>query len=61
MDYMTVKEASEKWKTSERMIRRYCNQKRIEGGIHIGSFWIIPAASILELQPLLRMRCAGLH
>ncbi|MBQ8241732.1 MAG: Fic family protein [Bacteroides sp.] len=43
MDYMTVKEASEKWRISERMIRRYCDQERIEGAIHVGSFWIIPA------------------
>lgn len=43
MDYMTVKEASEKWKLSERMIRRYCDQGRIEDVIHVGGFWIIPA------------------
>lgn len=42
MDYMTVKEASEKWKISERMIRRYCDQDRIEGVIHVSGVWAIP-------------------
>lgn len=42
MEYMNVKEASEKWKISERMIRRYCDQERIDGVIHVGGTWIIP-------------------
>ena len=45
MDYMTVKEASEKWKISERMIRRYCDQDRIEGVIHVSGVWAIPVDS----------------
>ena len=61
MDYMTVKEASEKWKLSERMIRKYCEQGRIEEVIHVGGFWIIPADApqpnenkpeAIELTPL---------
>ena len=42
MEYITVKEASEKWKVSERMIRKYCEQGKIEDAIHAGSVWIIP-------------------
>lgn len=61
MDYMTVKEASEKWKLSERMIRKYCEQGRIEEVIHVGGFWIIPEDAsqpnenkpeVIELTPL---------
>ena len=61
MDYMTVKEASEKWKISERMIRKYCEQSRIEEVIHVGGFWIIPLdapqpnetkSEVIELTPL---------
>lgn len=48
MEYMNVKEASEKWKISERMIRRYCDQERIDGVIHVGGTWIIPTDA---LQP----------
>lgn len=42
MEYITVKEASEKWKVSERMIRKYCEQGKVEDAIHAGSVWIIP-------------------
>ena len=43
MDYMTLKEASEKWKISDRRIRVLCNAGRIEGAIKIGRNWSIPA------------------
>lgn len=61
MDYMTVKEASEKWKLSERMIRKYCDQDRIEGVIHVSGVWAIPVDAlqpnetkpkVMELTPL---------
>ena len=42
MEYITVKEASEQWDVTERTIRRYCEQGKIEGAIHAGSFWVIP-------------------
>lgn len=42
MEYITVKEASEKWKVSERMIRKYCEQGKVEDAIHAGSVWLIP-------------------
>ena len=42
MDYITVKEAAEKWKISERMVRKYCEQGKFEGVIHAGSVWILP-------------------
>ena len=42
MEYITVKEASELWKISERMVRKYCDQGKIEGVIHVGNIWVIP-------------------
>ena len=42
MEYVTVKEASEKWQVSERMIRKYCEQEKIDGVVHAGSVWLIP-------------------
>ena len=42
MEYITVKEASEKWEVSERMVRKYCEQNKVDGAIHAGSVWIIP-------------------
>ncbi|MFO7887934.1 MAG: Fic family protein [Eubacteriales bacterium] len=42
MKYMSSKEASEKWKISDRRIRLLCNEGRIEGAIKIGRNWSIP-------------------
>jgi len=43
LKYMSSKEASEKWKISDRRIRVLCNAGRIEGAIKIGRNWSIPA------------------
>jgi len=42
MKYMSSKEASEKWKISDRRIRVLCSEGRIEGAIKIGRNWSIP-------------------
>lgn len=42
MDYITAKEASEKWGVSERMVRKYCSQKRIPRARLEDGFWYIP-------------------
>lgn len=42
MKYMSSKEASEKWKISDRRIRVLCNEGRIEGAIKTGRNWSIP-------------------
>jgi tRNA G10 N-methylase Trm11 len=43
MEYMTVKEASEKWKISERRITALCVDDRIEGAKKFGLNWAIPS------------------
>ena len=43
MKYITVKDAADMWKMSERMVRKYCEQDRIDGAIHAGNVWVIPA------------------
>ena len=43
MKYMSSKEASEKWKISDRRIRVLCNEGRIGGAVKIGRNWSIPA------------------
>lgn len=43
MKYMSVKEASEKWKISERRIRKLCSEGRVEGAHKIGGSWSIPS------------------
>ena len=42
MDYMTLKEASEKWGISTRMINYYCTEGRIPGAVKIATIWLIP-------------------
>lgn len=41
-EYISVKEAAEKWKISERRIQKLCEQERIEGVIRFGHAWAIP-------------------
>ncbi|MSS36036.1 helix-turn-helix domain-containing protein [Clostridium porci] len=42
MDYMTLKEASEKWGISARMINYYCADGRIPGAVKMATVWLIP-------------------
>ena len=42
MDYMTLKEASEKWGVSFRQINYYCTDGRIPGAVKMAGVWLIP-------------------
>ena len=46
MEYITTKEAEEKWNISERRIRQLLSEGRIEGAFKIGSTWNIPKDAI---------------
>ena len=41
MDYMTLKEASEKWGVSSRQINYYCTDGRIPGAVKMAIIWQI--------------------
>ena len=43
MDYLTVKEAGEKWGITGRMVTYYCEAGRIDGAIKKGNLWLVPA------------------
>ncbi|NLB80494.1 MAG: helix-turn-helix transcriptional regulator [Clostridiaceae bacterium] len=45
MEYITVKEAGEKWALGIRMVTLYCNEGRIDGAVKKGNMWLIPADS----------------
>ena len=45
MEYLTVKEAGEKWGITNRMVNYYCSAGRIAGAIKKGNLWLIPAAA----------------
>jgi predicted site-specific integrase-resolvase len=42
MNYLTVKEAGEKWGVSGRMVTYYCEAGRIKGAEKKGNLWLIP-------------------
>lgn len=42
MEYMSAKEASERWGISERRIQKLCEEGRIPGVIRFSRVWAIP-------------------
>lgn len=45
MEYMTIKEASEKWGISVRRIQTICNEGMVPGVMKFGREWAIPKAA----------------
>lgn len=45
MDYITAREAAQKWGVSERRINQYCTQGRVPGAERFGGAWAIPAGA----------------
>lgn len=42
MDYMTIKEAAEKWGLSIRRVQTICNEGMVPGVMKFGREWAIP-------------------
>jgi len=45
MEYITAKEAAEKWSISERRVQILCRQGKIKGANRLGWAWAIPRES----------------
>jgi hypothetical protein len=45
MEYISTKEAAEKWGVSERRIQKLCEESRIPGIIRFSRVWAIPKAA----------------
>lgn len=45
MDYISAKEAAEKWGISQRRVAVLCSEKRIEDAVMVGNMWIIPTSA----------------
>lgn len=43
MEYLSIRQTSEKWGLSTRRINELCVENRIPGAMKIGSYWAIPA------------------
>lgn len=42
MDFMTLKEASEKWEITPRQINYLCTAGRIPGAVKMATIWLVP-------------------
>jgi AraC family transcriptional regulator len=46
MEYMTIKEAGEKWGLGIRIVTLYCAEGRIKGAVKKGNLWLIPEDAV---------------
>lgn len=51
MDYMTIKEAAEKWGLSIRRIQDICKENKIPGVMKFGTAWAIPSDAVRPIKP----------
>lgn len=42
MEYMSAKEAAEKWGITRRRVQVYCMDDRISGAVKVSTVWLIP-------------------
>lgn len=45
MEYLTMKEAAERWGVTSRMVTYYCTLGKIPGAMKKGDIWLIPVNS----------------
>ena len=52
MDYMTLKEAAEKWGVTPRRVNYYCAAGRIPGAVKMAGVWLLPktAEKLLDMR-----------
>ena len=50
MQYITVKQASERWGISDRRVRVLCSEGRIEGVIQKGRSYLIPVDTLKPID-----------
>ena len=43
MKYYSVAEAAARWHISERRVRALCQEGKVEGALHNGRKWLLPA------------------
>jgi excisionase family DNA binding protein len=50
-DYISVREAANKWGVSERRVNQYCQQGRVLGLTKFGRSWAIPKDAVKPSDP----------
>lgn len=61
MDYITTKEAAQKWSISDRRVLQYCNAGRIEGAVKMGNTWLIPKTAEKPADGRYRKKRSGVE
>lgn len=56
MEYMTVREAAEKWSVTERWIQKLCEENRVEGAVRFSRVWMIPRVAKKPMDGRLRQK-----
>jgi len=56
MNYMTTKEASLKWRISDRRIRILCTEGKIKGAVKIGRNWSVPSDAMKPIDNRTKMK-----
>ena len=54
MDYITAKEASEKWGVTPRRVNYYCAGGRIPSAVKMAGVWLIPKTAE---KPMITLPC----
>ncbi len=42
MEYISVKDAAEKWGTTVRSVQKYCTDGRVDGAVKVSGIWVVP-------------------
>ena len=50
MDYMTLKEAAEKWGVTPRRVNYYCAGGRIPGAVKMAGVWLLPKTAAQPVE-----------
>ncbi|MEG0597701.1 MAG: helix-turn-helix domain-containing protein [Oscillospiraceae bacterium] len=59
MEYISVKEAAERWNVSARRVNKYCEDRRIPGLLRFGRVWLIPTAAEKPKDPRCGKKIGG--
>ena len=51
VEYISAQKAAKKWRTSERLAQKYCQDGRVEGAKKFGNSWAIPADARKPIDP----------
>lgn len=57
LNYITVKQAADKWGISERRVQKLCEENRIDGAVRFGHVWSIPKSTDKPMDARKKPKC----